>query len=61
LLLSPFALLNGAVTWIFGAEPEAGGEIADAGLDGLTYFLAAVGYSALSLGLLYRRFTRMAV
>jgi ABC-2 type transport system permease protein len=61
LLLSPFAVLNGAVSWIFGAEPEAGSEVAEAGLDGVTYLAAALGYTVLSLGLLYRRFTRMAV
>jgi ABC-2 type transport system permease protein len=61
LLLSPFAVLNGAVSWIFGAESEAGSEVAEAGLDGVTYLAAALGYTALSLGLLYRRFSRMAV
>jgi ABC-2 type transport system permease protein len=61
LLLSPFAVLNGAVSWIFSVEPEAGGEVAKADLAGAIYFLAATGYCVLSLGLLYRRFIRMAV
>ena len=61
LMLSPFSVLNGAVTWIFGGEAEQDSELAKAGLDGVLYFLVAAGYAAGSLGLLYRRFLKLAV
>ena len=61
LLLSPFAVLNGAVYWIFNAAPDAESEIAKADIEGVYYFLAAIGYSVVSLAVLYRRFLRLTV
>lgn len=61
LLLSPFALLEGTVSWIFGATPEAGSTLARADLNGAYYFSAAIGYSVVALGVLYRRFQKLAV
>jgi ABC-2 type transport system permease protein len=61
LLVSPFATLQGAVYWLFGDPLPVASDAAKADLDGAYYLLAALGYTVLSLGLLYRRFTRMAV
>lgn len=61
LLISPLLVLDGAVLWIFGAEPPLGGDVERAGLDGVYYFLAALVYSGASLALVYRRILRMGV
>jgi ABC-2 type transport system permease protein len=61
LLISPLATLGGAVDWIFGATAAPESEIAKADLSGVVYLAAALGYIALSLAILYRRFTRLAV
>ncbi len=61
LLLSPFAVLGGAVYWIFSTELEIGSEFSEADIEGVYYFVAAVGYSVVSLAVLYRRFARLAV
>jgi ABC-2 type transport system permease protein len=61
LLLSPIAVLEGSVRWIFGGEPEIGGEIARADLNGALYVIAALAYSAVSVAVLYRRFSRLAI
>jgi ABC-2 type transport system permease protein len=61
LLISPLSTLDGVVGWIFGATPGPDSEIAKADLDGVVYLAAALGYIAVSLALLYRRFMRLAV
>ena len=61
LLVSPFGILEGVVFWIFGAEPLSGSEIEEAGLSGGYYLIAILIYTAVFLGVLYRRITRMSV
>ncbi|HLF77575.1 MAG TPA: hypothetical protein VJB57_08795, partial [Dehalococcoidia bacterium] len=61
ILLSPIAVLDGAVQWLFGAEPPFDSVLAKSGLDGGFLVLVALAYTAATLGLLYRRFTRMGV
>jgi ABC-2 type transport system permease protein len=61
ILLSPFDVLNGAVHWIFSVAPPADSDLAKADLWGGAYLITALGYIAVSLGLLYRRFQKLAV
>jgi hypothetical protein len=61
LLVSPFAVLEGSVLWIFGEEPAVGTELAEADLSGTVFFLAALAYTAVALGVIYRRFLRLTV
>jgi len=59
ILVSPLDVLQGSVTWLFGARPEANSDIALAGLPGGLYLLAACVYSVVALAVLYRRFQRL--
>ena len=61
LLVSPLGLLEGAVYWLFSATPRPGSELANAGLAGGYYFLAACIYIVVPLALLFRRLQRLAV
>ena len=61
LLLSPLDLLHGAVLWLFGATPEPGSDLDEAGLAGGYYFLAAWIYIVVPLAFLFRRLQRLAV
>jgi ABC-2 type transport system permease protein len=61
LLISPFAVLIGAIHWLFGSTPPLGSEIRQAGLDGFVYAATALAYAAVAIGLVYRRFLRMTV
>ena len=60
-LLSPLTMLEGTVYWIFNVTPDADSNIAGIGVDGIYYFLGAVGYTLLGLAVVYRRFWRMAI
>jgi len=59
-LVSPNAVLEGTTRWIFSAPAPAGSPVAKAGLDGYVYLAAAAAYAAAALGLLWRRFQRLA-
>jgi ABC-2 type transport system permease protein len=59
-LVSPNAVLEGTTRWIFSAPASAGSPVAKAGLDGYVYLAAAAAYAAAALGLLWRRFQRLA-
>jgi len=61
LLISPFAVLEGAVYWIFNAAPAVDSDVERAAIDGIYYLLAAVGYTVVGLAVLYRRFWRLGV
>ena len=61
LLISPVAVLEGTVFWLFDATPDFDSEVFEASVDGVYYFAAAVGYSLLGIAVIYRRFTRMSV
>jgi ABC-2 type transport system permease protein len=61
LLISPLSVLEGSVHWIFNSAPHPESEIAQTELSGAFYFLAALGYSIVSLAIVYRRFARLAV
>jgi hypothetical protein len=58
-LLSPFDMLEGAVTWLFDESPEPDSTVADAGLAGGWHTVAAVVYIAGALVYLYRRYARI--
>lgn len=60
-LISPFTVLDGAVYWLFSAEPSLDSDLEKADLAGGFYLLAALAYSAVSIGLLLRRFLRLSV
>jgi hypothetical protein len=60
-LLSPLDVADGAVRWLFGAEPASDSAVRESGLDGVYFMLAAIGYSVVAMGLLLRRFLRMSV
>jgi ABC-2 type transport system permease protein len=61
ILLSPLAVLEGAVYWIFNATPDAGSDLAQVNVDGIYYFLAASGYTLVGLAVVYRRFWKMSI
>jgi hypothetical protein len=61
LLISPLSVLEGSVHWIFNSAPHPESEIAQTELNRIYYFLAALGYSVVSLAIVYRRFARLAV
>jgi len=60
-LISPIHVLEGTVYWVFGSTPELGSDLYNISVDGIYFFAAAVGYSLLGLGILYRRFWRMRI
>jgi ABC-2 type transport system permease protein len=60
LLIAPVITAEGAVRWIFGAAAPSGSVLAKSGLAGWACFVALFGYIALALGVLYRRFQRLA-
>jgi ABC-2 type transport system permease protein len=61
LLVSPFAVLEGSVLWIFGAEPEFDSQLAEASMNGAIYLVTAIAYAVVSIGIVYRRFLRLSV
>lgn len=61
LLISPIDLLQGAVYWIFGAGYQAESSLSKAGLNGASYFAAAVVYTLLAVGFIYRGIRRINV
>ncbi|HLF71094.1 MAG TPA: ABC transporter permease subunit [Dehalococcoidia bacterium] len=61
ILVSPVSTLNGAVYWIFNADLPVDSTLSKANLEGGLYFVAAVGYSLVAIGVLYRRFLRLSV
>ncbi len=61
LLIGPIKVLEGAVIWIFNVVPDPDSDVGIVGLGGVYYLLAAGCYIAVSLGVLYRRFLRLAV
>ena len=61
LLISPLHVLEGTVYRVFASTPEVGSDIYNISVDGIYFFAAAVGYSLLGLGVLYRRFLRMRI
>ena len=61
LLISPVAVLEGTVYWIFSATPDLDSQVFDVSFDGVYFFAAAVGYSLLSAAIVFRRFARMSV
>lgn len=60
ILLSPVDLLEGAVYWIFSA-PLPDGSAAQSGLGGAYFFITALAYPILAVGLLLRRFQRLSI
>ncbi|HEX5370363.1 MAG TPA: ABC transporter permease subunit [Dehalococcoidia bacterium] len=61
LLISPFGLLEGAVYYIFNAPPKFDSNLDHAGLNGVWYVVAALVYTAIAVGVLYRKMQRLAV
>ncbi len=61
LLISPVAILQGSVYWIFDDPLPFTSDARQAGLDSLYYLLAAAVYTLVSIGIVYRRYWRMAV
>jgi ABC-2 type transport system permease protein len=61
LLISPLGLLEGAVYWIFGATPQPDSNLANVDLNGVFYAVAAIAYTCVALGVLYRKMQRLAV
>ena len=61
ILISPLEVLDGAVRWMFGANPIAESAQEKAGLDGEYYLLTSFAYTLVALGVLLRRFLRMSV
>jgi len=61
LLISPIDLLQGAVYWMFGADFPQPSSLSKAGLDGGAYFAAALGYTLIAIGFVYRGIRRVSV
>jgi ABC-2 type transport system permease protein len=61
ILLSPLDVLSGSTFWLFGATAGADSALTKSGLAGGLYLVASLGYTAVALGFLYRRFQRLAV
>lgn len=61
LLISPLHVLEGSISWIFNVRPEQGSDLLKAEIDGVFYFLAAVGYTGVGMVVLYRRFLGLSV
>jgi ABC-2 type transport system permease protein len=61
LLLSPIAVLDGAVHWLFSAEPAFDSYLAESGISLGLCVLVALGYAAVALAVLYRRLGRLNV
>jgi ABC-2 type transport system permease protein len=59
LLISPQAVMEGTVFWVFNAAPTD--SLAQAGLPGYVYFLALVAYVGVAAAWLARRFLRLAL
>jgi ABC-2 type transport system permease protein len=60
-LISPFSVVEGSIYWIFNTAPEVDSDLHDLSINGVDYFLAAVGYSLVGLGFLYHRFWKMSI
>jgi ABC-2 type transport system permease protein len=61
ILISVLDIQEGLVYWLFSADVSPGSDLAIAGLDGVYYLIAVLAYTAVCLGVLYRRITRMSV
>jgi ABC-2 type transport system permease protein len=59
LLVSPSRVLEGAIYWMFDAQPNDS-DLIDAGLEGEVYFASACAYAALGAGIFLRRILRTA-
>lgn len=60
-LISPLHVLEGTVYWIFNTTPDLNSDIYGVAVDGVYFFAAALGYSLVGLGIVYRRFAKMAI
>jgi ABC-2 type transport system permease protein len=61
ILISPFAVAEGAIYWIFNVAPADESDLRDISFNGVYYFLAAAGYATVGLAFLYRRFWKMSI
>ena len=61
IFISPVNVLDGCVRWIFDAPSVFDSDLAQVDLPGVSYFIAALAYTGVSLAVLYRRFLRLAV
>jgi hypothetical protein len=61
LLMSPLGLLEGAVYYIFGATPSLDTNLAKADLNGVWYVVAALVYTGIAAGVLYRKMQRLSI
>ncbi len=61
LLISPIHVLQGSVYWIFSDPVSVTSDVGQADLEGLYYLLAAIAYTLLGAGVVYRRYWRMAI
>jgi ABC-2 type transport system permease protein len=61
ILISVLDIQEGLVYWLFSADVSPGSDLAIAGLDGVYYLIAVLAYTAVCLGVLYRRIMRMSV
>jgi ABC-2 type transport system permease protein len=60
LLLSPIHVVRGMTLWLFGADPgEDNPEIEDADMPGITYAIAALVFTLLTLAIIIRRYIRV--
>jgi ABC-2 type transport system permease protein len=60
LLISPVHVLEGSVYWIFNVTPEFESDISDISVDFSVFFIAAVAYSLVALGVIFRRYWKLA-
>lgn len=60
-LISPLHVLEGTVYLIFNTTPDLNSDIYGVAVDGVYFFAAALGYSLVGLGIVYRRFAKMAI
>jgi len=58
--LSPFDFIHGCTLWVFNADPTQDSTTETAGFAGWAYFAAVLAYSAAGIGLVIRRFDRIA-
>ncbi len=61
LLVSPLGMLEGAVYYIFSATPQIGTNLDHAGLNGAWYVVAALVYTGIAVGVLYRKMQSLSV
>jgi len=61
LLFSPIDTLDGAIHFLFGAEPRLDSSVQRSGIEAPYFLLASLAYAAAGLAALYRRFLRLPV